>query len=81
MTHTFQEVKCACVGNFTSEEHICLGAEYLVLTGIFEVMLVTRLVEGGDQHRSRSLVATCSWVCLPFISDASGSNNLCFFAC
>lgn len=68
-------------GNSHSGEHSCLGADSKVLTGIMEVLLVTRLAGGGDQHHYKRLVATCSGLCLTFIRAASGSNTPRFLDC
>lgn len=73
MTQILLGVTCVA-GHSHSGEHSCLGAETKVLTGIMEVLLVTRLA-GGDQHHYRCLVTTCSWLCLTFISAASRSNT------
>lgn len=71
-----------CVaGNSHSGEHSCLGADTQVLPSIMEVLLVTRLAGGRDQHQSRCLVATCSWLCLALIRAALGSNTPRFLDC
>lgn len=66
MTQILLGVTCVA-GHSLSGEHSCFGANTQVLTGIMEVLLVTKLAGGGDQHHSRRLVATCGYVWLSLV--------------